>query len=92
MSRFEAITQYENALKAGKKYYNNALSKGEDPYPQVLDEIVNPADASPVNIGLVEIPIELIVGTYSGGRKNAFAGNFMPLLPENTEFGISSPM
>ena len=31
MSRFEAITQYENALKAGKKYYNNALSKGEDP-------------------------------------------------------------
>ena len=88
MSRFEAITQYENALKAGKKYYNNAVSKGEDPYPEVLDEIINPADASPVNIGLVEIPIELIVGTYSGGRKNAFAGNFMPLMDQKSEFGI----
>ncbi|MBQ6503625.1 MAG: BMP family ABC transporter substrate-binding protein [Flexilinea sp.] len=88
MNRFEAATQYQNALKAGKKYYNNAVSKGEDPYPKVLDEIINPAEASPVNIGLVEIPIDLIVGTYSGGRKNAFAGNFMPLMEEKSEFGM----
>lgn len=88
MSRLEAITQYQNALKAGKKYFNNAQSKGLDPYPAVLDEIVNPAEVSNVNIGLVDIPIDRIVGTYSGGRKNAFAGNFMPLMEEKTEFGM----
>lgn len=87
MSRYEAITQYENALKAGKKYYNNALNKGVNPYPEVLDEIINQAEVNAVNIGLVEIPIDRIVGTYSGGRKNAFAGNFMPLMDQKTEFG-----
>ncbi|MBR6089753.1 MAG: BMP family ABC transporter substrate-binding protein [Anaerolineaceae bacterium] len=88
MSRLEALTQYENAQKMGKKYYNNAVSKGEDPYLQVLDEIINPAEVSAVGIGLVEIPIDRIIGTYSGGRKNAFAGNFMPLMEPKTEFGM----
>ena len=86
-SRLDGINQYENALKAGKKYYNNALSNGEDPYLEVLDEKVNQANVSSVNIGLVDIPIELIVGTYTGGRKNAFAGNYMPLMDPKSEFG-----
>ena len=87
MSRLDAITQYENALKAGKKYYNNALSKGEDPYPEVLDEKVNLANVSSVNVGIVDIPIDRIIGTYTGGRKNAFAGNYMPLMDPKSEFG-----
>ena len=87
MSRLEAINQYENALKAGKKYYNNAISNGENPYPAVLDEIINLSDVSTVSVGLVEIPIDRIVGTYTGGRKNAFAGNFMPLMDTKSEFG-----
>ncbi|MBQ6479926.1 MAG: BMP family ABC transporter substrate-binding protein [Anaerolineaceae bacterium] len=87
MSRLDAVTQYDNALKAGKKYYNNALSKGEDPYPEVLDEKINLANVSSVNIGLVDIPIDRIVGTYTGGRKNAFAGNYMPLMDPKSEFG-----
>ena len=33
-----------------------------------------------------KIPIEQIVGTKTGGRSSAFAGNFMPILRENTEF------
>ena len=87
MSRLEAITQYENALKAGRKYYNNAINNGEDPYLQVLDEKINLSDVSAVNLGLVDIPIDRIIGTYNGGRKNAFAGNFMPLMEQKTEFG-----
>ena len=63
MSRLDAITQYENALKAGKKYYNNALSKGEDPYPEVLDEKVNLANVNSVNVGIVDIPQTLSSAT-----------------------------
>lgn len=34
----------------------------------------------------MQIPIEQIVGTKSVGRSNSFAGNFMPILPESSEF------
>ena len=42
--------------------------------------------ASQVDVGLVDIPMELIVGTTTAGRKAAFAGNFMPLLGYDSEF------
>ena len=38
-------------------------------------------------LGLVNIPADRIVGTRSAGRVAAMAGNFMPLLPMNSEFG-----
>ncbi len=37
-------------------------------------------------MGLVEIPLDQIAGTKTAGRTTAFASNFMPLLPEDTEF------
>ena len=39
-----------------------------------------------VSLGLVQIPIDQIVGTRYEGRSNAFSGNFMPILNEDTEF------
>ncbi len=86
MSRLDAVKQYETALKQGKKYYNAYTGRGESPYPMVLDETVNMASVSSVNIGLVEVPIERIIGTWTGGRKNAFAGNFMPIIDSESEF------
>lgn len=87
MSLQEANSQYLFALKQGQKFYKNALGQGLDPYPMVLDEILDDSmSAGSVEIGLVDIPSERIVGTRSAGRQAAFAGNFMPLLEENTEF------
>ena len=88
MSRAEALEQYANALKMGKKYYNACMAKGQYPYPRVLDEMLsNVQTAGTVNVGLVDIPSERIVGTWTSGRKAAFAGNFMPLLDSESEFG-----
>ena len=88
MSWPDASTQYARALKLGQKYHNACVIRGQNPYPLVLDEVVgeNPV-ARQIPIGLVEIPMEQIVGTTTSGRKSAFAGNFMPLLDETTEFG-----
>ena len=87
MSRQEAYLQYNQALKLGQKYYKNALSRGVYPYPQVLDELMNEnQSAGRVELGLVDIPTELIIGTVSAGRRAAFAGNFMPLLGQDSEF------
>lgn len=89
MYRQQAIQQFNKALKMGQKYYNSSLMNGSYPYPQVLNEILDERFAAArVNIGLVDIPADRIVGTTTAGRKSAFAGNFMPLLDGDTEFGF----
>ena len=87
MSRQEAHQEYHEALKAGQKNYHNCVLRGRYPYLQVLDEILDDRMvAGRVNLGILEIPTDQIVGTKTEGRKNAFASNFMPLFPEHTEF------
>ncbi len=85
----EAQSQYAAALKAGQKCYKESVLKGEYPYPQVLDEILDEhLAAGHTELGIIDVPIERIVGTKSQGRRNAFAANFMPLLPMESEFGM----
>lgn len=87
-NRTEAMNQYLAAQRQGKKYYNACVAKGVSPYPQVLNELVEDVSTSDtIKVGLVDIPSDRIVGTWTDGRKTAFAGNFMPLLDINTEFG-----
>ena len=88
MSRADALLQYNYALKQGLKYYNSCVIRGSYPYPQVLDEVFSEdMCAGRAYIGLVDIPMDQIVGTTTAGRKSVFAGNFMPLLDPETEFG-----
>ncbi len=77
---------YRKAWKAGKKDYQSRLMRGERPILAVLDDIL-PQESLPMSsLGLVQIPIDQIVGTRYGGRSSAFAGNYMPILEEGTEF------
>lgn len=81
------MEEYAKARKLAQKAYRTALLKGSYPYLQVLDEILSFTNtSSEVDLGLVEIPLDQIAGTKTAGRTTAFAGNFMPLLPEDTEF------
>lgn len=78
---------YKKAYKAGKKDYQNRIMRGERPTLQVLEDLLPPKDSlSMVSLGLVQIPIDQIAGTRYEGRSSSFAGNFMPILGENTEF------
>ena len=87
MSRTEATQQYEAALKVGQKYYHDAIRRSLYPYPLALDEIIDERTiAGRAELGIVNIPSDLIIGTKSAGRIAALAGNFMPILPENSEF------
>lgn len=84
-----ALEQYVKALKSGQKYYKTAESQGLDPYPAVLDNLLKEQTiVRQEELGLVNIPSELIVGTKSAGRMAALAGNFMPLLGAESEFGM----
>lgn len=81
------MEDYEKAYKSAKKNYQKQIAKGEYPYLPVLDDIVAAKDiAKEENIGLVQIPAHLIVGTAYAGRTTSFDSNFMPLLDKDTEF------
>lgn len=82
-----SVEDYRKALKMGKKDYQARMLRGKKPTLEVLDSILPPNDTlQQVSLGLVQIPIDQIVGTRYEGRSNAFAGNFMPILEEGTEF------
>ena len=82
-------TEYGAALKLGKKQYQDAVAKGEYPYLPVLDDVLSYTDiVSTVSLGTMDIPLAKLVGTKTAERSNSFANNFMPLLPERSEFGI----
>ncbi len=78
---------YKEAYKLAQKEYRACVSKGKNPCLPVLDDFVSTKNVSAgVDLGLVQIPAEFIVGTKSRSRVNAFAPNFMPILDEETEF------
>ncbi|MCI6017782.1 MAG: BMP family ABC transporter substrate-binding protein [Clostridiales bacterium] len=78
---------YYKAQTSGLIDYYAQTLKGKDPYLPVLDDILNDAEIiSRVSLGLVDIPLNQIVGTSTAGRTSAFASNFMPLLGEKSEF------
>ncbi len=82
-----AREDYFKAAKLGKKDYQTRMLRGEKPTLMVLDDIM-PALGTyhEVPLGLVQIPIDRIVGTKTEGRSSSFAGNFMPILGEDSEF------
>lgn len=83
-----SYVEYEKAQKMGIKAFKNAIAKGGSEYLPVLDEILEEVDIQgEVSLGLVDIPLDRVVGTSNMGRTYAFANNFMPLLDFKTEFG-----
>ena len=87
MNRTEAFDEYARALRAGQREYKELVNAGRHPYPEVLDELLtDPTTEATQQVGLVEIPMDRIVGTRSGGRIWSFTAGFMPLLDENSEF------
>lgn len=82
-----SFEDYTKAYRLGRKAYQRSLSKGFYPYLQALDETISHVDIiSEVDLGLQQIPSELIAGTRNVGRRAAFAPNFMPLLDPHSEF------
>ena len=87
MDIVEAREEYSRALKAGQKEYKELVAADREPHPAVLDDIMPPENIKTVvNVGMVEIPTHLIVGTKSAGRITAFTASFLPLLGLDTEF------
>ena len=81
--------EYLEAQKLGKKEQKNCISQGRFPYLPVLDEILTDQEIQTEQpLGLVNIPLDHVVGTSTRGRTYAFAANFMPILEPKSEFAF----
>ena len=88
MSLQIALEEYNQALRKGQKEYRERLMAGKNVNPLVLDEILPESNDYPVvDLGVVEIPSERIIGVKSAGRISAFTASFLPLLEPKSEFG-----
>ncbi len=89
MNLTSATEEYIHALHHGQKEYRELLMAGKAPHPAVLDEILpENGTESVVDVGLLEIPAERIVGVKSAGRITAFSASFQPLLDSKSEFAM----
>lgn len=84
-----SFEDYKKAQKSGQKSYHAKVLAGQYPYLPALSDMLPSGDVfKEVRLGLVQIPMDQIAGTYTRARQNAFAPNFMPLLEPETEFGV----
>ena len=82
-----SVSDYENARKLGLQSYRHEITRGRYPYLPALEEmLMNLSSMREEAIGLREVPIYLVCGTLTKGRQEAFAKNYMPILPEDSEF------
>ena len=82
-----AIDEYAHALRKGLKESRECSAQGKREHPLVLDEILpENFPGAVVDVGLLEIPAERIIGTKTAGRITAFSPTFRPLLSAKTEF------
>lgn len=78
---------YKSARKLALREYSNSVSQGHNGYLPFLDGILKNIEiASEIDLGVVEIPLKKVKGTYTYLRSTSFARNFMPLMQEGTEF------
>ena len=81
------INYYSKAYKKGIKYYKECIQKGEYPFLPALDALL-PLEktVNGIDLGIITIPLEFIVGTKTVSRQNDFTNNFMPIAKEQSEF------
>lgn len=79
-NNMEAREQYEKFLKLGKK---------EKDFLPVLDRLLKEKEeaiSGEINLGVVSIPLEKVIGTKTEGRSTSFSHSFYPVMEEHSEF------
>lgn len=82
-----AESHYTAARKMGVKEYSKNISKGQTGYLPFLEgALKNIEIVYELDLGVIDVPLKKVIGTYTYARSRSFAGNFMPLLTLRSEF------
>lgn len=83
----DADSHYLAARKLGVKEYSKNISKGQAGYLPFLEGVLKNIEiVYELDLGVIDLPLKKIAGTYTYARSRSFASNFMPLLKPRTEF------
>lgn len=83
-----ASEQYSSARRLGQKEYSRSISRGQTGYLPFLEGVLKNIEIiNEIDLGVIDIPLKKIIGTYTYARSRSFANNFMPILGVNSEFG-----
>ncbi len=89
MAEQDSRSAYLAARRMGRRFVSEHEREATKGYLPVLEDIMRGVDVlGEINLGYHEIPLARVVGTRTAARSNSFAGNFMPLLADDTEFAI----
>ena len=89
MAEQDSRSAYLAARKLGRKYVSDNEKDAFKGYLPILEDVMRGVEImGEINLGYHEIPLERVVGTRTAARSTSFAGNFMPLLADDTEFAI----
>ena len=81
------MDHYSKARREGLRVYQAAIQANTDPYLPVLEEKVpNLSTLSRLSLGIMQIPLDRVIGSVSRGRSYAFAEGFLPILEAGSEF------
>ncbi len=87
MNKVAADNHYLAARRLGQKEYSRNISRGQIGHLPFLEGILKNIEIIyEIDLGIIDIPLKKIVGTYTYGRSRSFAANFMPLLSPKSEF------
>lgn len=79
---------YSDAQLKGRREYNRLKARGQSGHLPSLDGLLKDIEiVGTIGLGLYEIPLKKIVGTYYHSRRMMFTKSFLPLESEHTEFG-----
>lgn len=85
--RTEARFLYYSAHNQGKKNRRKSVRHGANPYLKELGSFLDESMvAGKVELGIMEIPVEQIVGTATANDAEFYTCDFMPLPPLGSEF------
>mgnify|MGYP004524838077 FL=1 len=89
MADQESRAAYQAARKLGRRFLSEHSKNEWKGYLPVLEDRLHGVEiVGEINLGYHEIPLKKVIGTRMASRSNSFAGNFMPLLADDTEFAL----
>ena len=89
MAEQDSRSAYLAARRLGRRYVAEHEKESSKGYLPVLEDIMRGVNVlGEISLGYHEIPLSQVVGTRTAARSVSFAGNFMPLLGDDTEFAI----
>ncbi len=87
MRMTNALENYKDAVVKGKRAYQHRKTRGQSGHLTSLEGLLKDIEiVSTVPLGILEVPLNKVVGTYTNARRTAFAHNFMPLATAQSDF------